>query len=82
MAVEEFADGALIHGIGPNGAFHPATVDSLGDHRIAMALAVAAQRANGDVRIRDCANVATSFPAFDTWAQAIGMHVQRARDAA
>ena len=39
-------------------------VDSHGDHRIAMSLAVAAQCASDEVRIVDCANVATSFPGF------------------
>jgi 3-phosphoshikimate 1-carboxyvinyltransferase len=39
-------------------------VDSHGDHRIAMAFAVAALRCRADVTVRDCANVATSFPGF------------------
>lgn len=58
--VEEFPDGADIAG----GRLHGGEVDSLGDHRLAMALAVAAQRADGEVRIADCANVDTSFPGF------------------
>lgn len=58
--VEETADGAVIQG----GALGGGRIDSLGDHRIAMASAVAAQVAAGPVRIEDCANVATSFPGF------------------
>ncbi|BBI61580.1 hypothetical protein HSBAA_28860 [Vreelandella sulfidaeris] len=37
-------------------------IDSLGDHRIAMAFAIASLRASEEVVIEDCANVATSFP--------------------
>lgn len=66
--VEERADGAAIQG----GRLHGGVVDSLGDHRIAMAAAVAAQVASGEVRILDCANVATSFPGFPGMARAIG----------
>ncbi len=77
VRVEESIDGAVIHGIGPTASLRAAAVDSLGDHRLAMALAIAAQRADGEVRIRDCANVATSFPGFETRAQAIGMQVRR-----
>jgi 3-phosphoshikimate 1-carboxyvinyltransferase len=38
-----------------------------------MAFAVAAQLATGEVRIGDVANVATSFPGFDTLARRVGM---------
>jgi 3-phosphoshikimate 1-carboxyvinyltransferase len=37
-----------------------------------MAFAVAAQRADGEVRIDDVANVATSFPGFDVLAGDVG----------
>jgi 3-phosphoshikimate 1-carboxyvinyltransferase len=50
-------------------------IDSLGDHRIAMAFAIAALRASDEIIIDDCANVATSFPDFVTLAQRIGMQV-------
>jgi 3-phosphoshikimate 1-carboxyvinyltransferase len=60
VSVIEHADGADIAG----GPIRGGEVDSLGDHRLAMSFAIAAQRANGPVRIRDCANVATSFPGF------------------
>ncbi|WP_420038468.1 bifunctional prephenate dehydrogenase/3-phosphoshikimate 1-carboxyvinyltransferase [Halomonas alkaliantarctica] len=50
-------------------------IDSLGDHRIAMAFAIASLRANEEIIIDDCANVATSFPDFVALAQHIGMRV-------
>jgi 3-phosphoshikimate 1-carboxyvinyltransferase len=40
------------------------TVNSHGDHRIAMAFTMAALKASGPIRILDCNNVATSFPGF------------------
>jgi len=66
--VGETPDGAVIEG----GRLHGGEVDSLGDHRLAMSLAVAAQRAGGEVRIRDCANVATSYPDFPGHAAGLG----------
>ncbi|MDT8893624.1 bifunctional prephenate dehydrogenase/3-phosphoshikimate 1-carboxyvinyltransferase [Halomonas sp. I1] len=51
-------------------------VDSLGDHRIAMAFAVAALRASESVTIEDCANVATSFPGFIDLARRVGLSIE------
>ncbi|WP_295360857.1 3-phosphoshikimate 1-carboxyvinyltransferase [Arenimonas sp.] len=70
--IEEAPDGALIRG----GRLQGGEVHSHGDHRIAMALAVAAQRAAGEVRITDCANVATSFPGFVALAGGAGFGLQ------
>jgi len=78
VAVDETTDGATIRGLGADGRVHGAVLDSLGDHRLAMAFAVAAQRADGEVRIGDCANVATSFPGFDSLANALGMALHTA----
>ncbi|QNU65198.1 bifunctional prephenate dehydrogenase/3-phosphoshikimate 1-carboxyvinyltransferase [Vreelandella titanicae] len=50
-------------------------VDSLGDHRIAMAFAISSLRASAEIVIEDCANVATSFPDFVELATRIGMGV-------
>jgi 3-phosphoshikimate 1-carboxyvinyltransferase len=66
-------DGMLIEG-GPLGS---ARVDSHGDHRIAMAFAMAALRAAGPVEITDCANVSTSFPGFVELARAAGLQIGR-----
>ena len=51
-------------------------VDAFGDHRIAMAMAVAAQRASGEIRIKNAAAIATSFPDFVPLAQGLGMNVR------
>jgi 3-phosphoshikimate 1-carboxyvinyltransferase len=68
IVVEESPDGAVIQG----GQMHGGEIESHGDHRIAMAFAVAGQVADGPVRIRDVANVATSFPGFDALARSAG----------
>ncbi|HYM42959.1 MAG TPA: 3-phosphoshikimate 1-carboxyvinyltransferase [Steroidobacteraceae bacterium] len=52
------------------------TIDSRGDHRIAMAFAVAALRAAEPIEILDVANVATSFPGFVATARAAGLGVE------
>jgi 3-phosphoshikimate 1-carboxyvinyltransferase len=53
------------------------TVDSRGDHRIAMAFAVAAVRARTPIEIVDVANVATSFPGFEECARQAGLGLTR-----
>lgn len=68
IRVDERPDGAVIHG----GTLQGGTIDSHGDHRVAMAFAVAAQLAQGAVRIADVANVATSFPGFVELARGAG----------
>ncbi len=72
VTVDETPDGAVIHG-GPIGG---GAVDSHGDHRIAMAFAIAGQLASEPVRIGDVANVATSFPGFDALARQAGFGLQ------
>lgn len=57
------------------GRYHGGSIDSHGDHRIAMAFAVAALCAEGDIEILDCANVATSFPNFKVLADTVGMRL-------
>jgi len=70
-------DGIVIQGSTMQGG----TVHSHGDHRIAMAFSVAALRAQGEITINDCANVATSFPNFVELANRVGMNVQVGGDA-
>src|SRR6187551_1616491 len=60
VAVEERPDGARIVG----GRIGGGTVDSRGDHRVAMSFAVASLRAAGPIEILNTAEVATSFPSF------------------
>ena len=74
IKIDETPDGATIHG----GPLHGGSVESHGDHRIAMAFAVAAQLADGVVRIGDIANVATSFPGFDVLARGVGFGLRGA----
>jgi 3-phosphoshikimate 1-carboxyvinyltransferase len=59
--VEERPDGLAIDGGRP---LHGARVRSWGDHRIAMALAVAAMGATGDTELQDAGCVSVSFPEF------------------
>ncbi len=59
--VEEFDDGLRIGG---GQQLHGASLDSFGDHRIAMAFAVAALRANGETEIRGADAAVISYPEF------------------
>ncbi|HQX92773.1 MAG TPA: 3-phosphoshikimate 1-carboxyvinyltransferase, partial [Thermomonas sp.] len=68
LQVDETPDGATVH----PGTLHGGEISSQHDHRIAMAFAVAAQRATGEVLIRDVETVATSFPGFAELARAAG----------
>jgi len=72
MQVDETDDGATLHGGITLGS---GTIESHGDHRIAMAFAIAGQISGGEVRIIDIANVATSFPDFDGLARSAGFHL-------
>jgi 3-phosphoshikimate 1-carboxyvinyltransferase len=71
-------DGIRIQGRGEGPAFTGGTVDSRGDHRVAMSFAVASLRAAGPIRIEDVANVATSFPGFVDLARSVGLAVHEA----
>jgi 3-phosphoshikimate 1-carboxyvinyltransferase len=65
VAVKETPDGIIIEGGMP---FVPAEIDSHGDHRVAMTMAVAALIAgdpeDGGTTINDTENIDTSFPGF------------------
>ncbi len=65
-------DGMIIQG----GVIGSGSVESHGDHRIAMSFAMAALRAAGPVEIRDCANVDTSFPGFAILAGQAGLEIE------
>ena len=71
IKTETRPDGMLVTG----GKLQGGTVESFGDHRIAMAFTVAACRADAPVRIKDCINVNTSFPGFVDRANSVGMNV-------
>ena len=59
--VTEFEDGLDVPG---GQKLHGATIDSGGDHRIAMAFSVAALRAEGETLIQGADSAAISFPEF------------------
>lgn len=61
IAVDERPDGMVIEGGRPRG---PATVDATGDHRIAMAFAIADRAMGGGVALRGRDSVASSWPSF------------------
>lgn len=72
VTVEELPDGARITG----GALAGGSIDSRGDHRVAMAFAAGAVAAGAPVEIRDTANVATSFPGFVRLAAQLGLSIE------
>ena len=55
-------------------------VVQVGDHRIAMAFAIASARAGGPIEITDVANVATSFPGFPVTARQVGFEIESVRE--
>lgn len=72
VQVDESPDGAVVHG----GRFSGGTVNSFGDHRVAMSLAVAGSIASGPVCVRDVEAVDTSFPGFATCLASIGADIR------
>ena len=64
-------DGMVIEG----GDLGAGCIDSHGDHRIAMAFAMAGLRAGGTLDILDCENVTTSFPGFVELARRAGLAI-------
>jgi 3-phosphoshikimate 1-carboxyvinyltransferase len=75
--VEEFEDGMEIVGGKP---LHGATIDSFGDHRIAMAFAIAGLFATGETVIQNTDCVNTSYPGFAHHLKAILMECSNAAD--
>jgi 3-phosphoshikimate 1-carboxyvinyltransferase len=71
VAVEETADGLIING----GRITGGTIDSEGDHRIAMSFAVAGLVSEAPIVIRDTGPVATSFPNFVEVARGAGLNI-------
>ena len=65
-------DGIRIQG---GAGFGGGTVDSHGDHRVAMSFVIASLKARAPIRILDVANVATSFPGFVELAQSVGIRI-------
>ncbi|VUD56673.1 3-phosphoshikimate 1-carboxyvinyltransferase [Thalassocella blandensis] len=66
---EPTPDGIVVTG----GQIQSGEVESCGDHRIAMSFTIAALRAAGQITVKNCANVATSFPNFADLAKQVGI---------
>jgi len=64
----EGGDGFLVNELGR-------PIQAYSDHRIAMAFAVAGLRANANIVIDDCDNVATSFPNFIKLSEDAGLSI-------
>ena len=60
LDIEEYPDGFTIHGGPPAGG----EADAAGDHRLAMAFAIAGSRADGSVQVTGAEAVAVSYPGF------------------
>ncbi len=67
--IEERADGFIVHGPTP---LHGARVDSFGDHRLAMALAIAGLIADGATVVQDSDCISDSFPGFEMILERLG----------
>lgn len=72
ITVNETADGAVVQG----GRFTGGVVQSCGDHRVAMSLAVAGTVATDEVRVEDVAAVDTSFPGFRELMGSLGAEIK------
>lgn len=77
IEVLETPDGLCVEG----GALQGGSVNACGDHRVAMAFAVAGAAARESVEVRDVTNVATSYPGFVSAARTIGINISAAGNA-
>jgi 3-phosphoshikimate 1-carboxyvinyltransferase len=68
---EVLDDGIVIEG----GTLGGGEIKTFHDHRIAMSFAIAALRAESEIRVLDCDHVATSFPGFDALARGLGLQI-------
>jgi 3-phosphoshikimate 1-carboxyvinyltransferase len=73
---EVLDDGIIIDG----GTLGQGVIRTYHDHRIAMAFAIAALRAEGEIAVLDCDHVATSFPGFDAMARKLGLQLSTLAD--
>jgi 3-phosphoshikimate 1-carboxyvinyltransferase len=74
VSCEEKPDGLVIEGRAD--PLEPVTVESKGDHRIAMTAAVLGLVARGPSRIKDAACIATSFPRFVGTLRSLGAEIE------
>ncbi len=71
VKAEALVDGVVIDG----GPIKGGEVRSFGDHRVAMAFAIAGNLAKNPIIVRDCENVQTSFMNFVELASEVGMNL-------
>ena len=76
IANEVLEDGIIIEG----GTAGGGVIHTYHDHRIAMAFAIAALRAEREISVLDCDHVATSFPGFDSLARGLGLQISTLAD--
>lgn len=76
IQAEALDDGIFIEG----GTLQGGIVESREDHRIAMSFAVAGAVASAPVTVRNCANVATSFPLFVETAKQLQLQIEETVD--
>lgn len=69
---EVLPDGIIIEGAQALGG---GEIHTHHDHRVAMAFAVAALRAEREITLLDCDHVSTSFPGFDALARGLGLQI-------
>lgn len=67
----ELEDGIVIQG----GQITGGNVDAEDDHRIAMSFLIAGQFASGDIEVKNCENISTSFPNFLTICNDLGLQI-------
>ena len=72
IKVQTLPDGIIIEG----GHFQGGSIDSHGDHRVAMAFAMAGLVSESPIEIMNCAQVATSFPNFVSAAKKTGLKIE------
>jgi 3-phosphoshikimate 1-carboxyvinyltransferase len=77
IACEVHPDGFTVEGR-PDRPFEPGRVHAEGDHRIAMAAAIAGLVATGETVIDDADNVATSYPGFAAALNQLGASIATA----
>lgn len=72
IMAEALEDGIFIKG----GTLKGGEVESFNDHRIAMSFAIAGAVAEAPITIKDCDNIATSFPSFLQLAKKLQMDIK------
>ena len=76
ISVDVYDDGMAVTG----GALSGGEINADGDHRIAMAFAIAALRASNPITIRHAETIATSFPGFRELATRAGLRIADSKE--